>query len=334
MVLVPNAAITSIQFSTLESRTVSQQHSALVTSNMELLYPGYKAYFDRFDTKSFQTEYTTRYCNSEEHVLYSQIPKHPWSEPRRPAAASRYISYGAAARPTHLRPPFAARVLSYVPNAEGKYIEQNSSRAENENSRRLMYSSDKTESFRETYLTDLRTKRSGDLTTVLTTQSSENASPKKNLTDGQVLQKLGVSSPHALCNAKKVQLKNHSSLSQLKQNQINHMLDPQSPLPAHITLSVSNKQPRTFTKRFVRPALARDLETMASHFTSKNGKQVQERVAPRPSTLLSKHSKNVRYVRDTCFFHPTEDRKKHYYIVNPNWISEQRVKIPKNNVFS
>ena len=58
---------------------------------MELLYPGYKAYFDRFDTKSFQTEYTTRYCNSEEHVIYSQIPKHPWSEPRRPAADSRYI---------------------------------------------------------------------------------------------------------------------------------------------------------------------------------------------------------------------------------------------------
>ena len=302
---------------------------------MELLYPGYKAYFDRFDTKSFQTEYTTRYCNSEEPLLYSQVPKHPWNEPRRPAAASRYISYGAAARPTHLRPPFAARMLSYVPNAGGKYTEQNSSCAENENSRRLMYSSDKRESFRETYLTDLRPKRSGDLTTVLTTQSSENASPKKNLTDGPVLQKLGVSSPHALCNAKKVQLRNHSNLSQLKQNQINHyMLDPQSPLPALIALSVSNKQPRTSTKRFVRPALAQGRETMASHFTSKNGEQVLERVAPRPSTLLSKHSKNVHYVRDTCFFHPTEDRKKHYYIVNPNWFSEQRVKIPKNNVFS
>lgn len=209
---------------------------------MELLYPGYKAYFDRFDTKSFQTEYTTRYCNSEEHVLYSQIPRNPWSEPRRPAAASRYISYGAAARPTHLRPPFAARMLSYVPDAEGKYTEQNSSRAQKENSRRLMYSFDKRESFRETYLTDLRPKRSGDLNTVPTTQSSKNGSPKKNLTDGQVLQKLGVSSPHALCNAaKKVQLKNHSSLSQLKQNQINHMLDPQSPLPALIALSVSNK---------------------------------------------------------------------------------------------
>ena len=292
---------------------------------MELLYPGYKAYFDRFDTKSFQTEYTTRYCNSEEHVLYSQVPKHPWSEPRRPAAASRYISYGAAARPTHLRPPFSARMLSYVPDAEGKYTEQNSSRAQNENSRRLMYSFDKRESFRETYLNTVPRP---------TTQSSKNGSLKKNLTDGQVLQKLGVSSPHALCNAKKVQLKNHSSLSQLKQNQINNMLDPQSPLPALITLSVSNKQPRTFTKRFVRPALARDRETMASHFTSKNGEQALERVAPRPSTLLSKHSKNVRYVRDTCFFHPTEDRKKHYYIVNPNWFSEQRVKIPKNNVFS
>ena len=298
------------------------------------MYPGYKAYFDKFDTKSFQTEYTTRDCNSKEPLLHSQIPKHPWSEPRRSPAASRYISYGAAAKPTHLRPPFAARMLSYVPDAEGKYTEQKSPHAEKEKSRRLMYSFDKRESFRETHLTDLRPKCSGDLNTVLTTQSSKNGSPKKNLTDGQVLQKLGVSSPHALCNAKKVQLKNHSSLSQLKQNQINHMLDPQSPLPAHITLSVSNKQPRTFTKRFVRPALARDLETMASHFTSKNGEQVQERVAPRPSTLLSKHSKNVRYVRDTCFFHPTEDRKKHYYIVNPNWFSEQRVKIPKNNVFS
>lgn len=301
---------------------------------MELLYPGYKAYFDRFDTKSFQTEYTTRYCNSEKPSLYSQVPKHPWSEPRHPAVASRYISYGAAARPTHLRPPFAARMLSYVPDAEGKYTEQNSSRAENENSRRLMYSFDKRESLRETYLTDLRPKRSGDLTTVLTTQSSENGLPKKNFMDGQVLQKLGVSSPHTLCNAKKVQLRNHSSLSQRKQNQINHMLDPQSPLPARITLSVNNKQPRTFTKRFVRPALARDRETIASHFTSKNGEQGLERVAPRPSSLLSKHSKNVRYVRDTCFFHPTEDRKRHYYIVNPNWFSEQRVKIPKNNVFS
>ena len=149
-----------------------------------------------------------------------------------------------------------------------------------------------------------------DRRSVLTTQSSENGSPEKNLTDGQVLQKLGVSSPHALCNAKKVQVRNNSSLSQLKQNQMNHMLDPQSPLPALITLSVSNKQPRTFTKTFVGPALARDRETMASHFTSKNREQVLERVAPRPSTLLSKHSKNVRYVRDTCFFHPAEDRKK------------------------
>ena len=82
-----------------------------------------------------------------------------------------------------------------------------------------------------------------DRRSVLTTQSSENGSPEKNLTDGQVLQKLGVSSPHALCNAKKVQVRNNSSLSQLKQNQMNHMLDPQSPLPALITLSVSNKQP-------------------------------------------------------------------------------------------
>ena len=196
-----------------------------------------------------------------------------------------------------------------------------------------MYSFDKRESFRETHLTDLRPKCSGDLNTVLTTPSSKNGSPKKNLTDGKVLQKLGVSSPHALCNAKKVQLRNNSSLSQLKQNQIHHILDPQSPLPALITPSVTNTQLRTFTKRFVRPALAQDRETMVSHFTSKNREQVLERVVPMPSTLLSNHLKNVRYVRDTCFFHPTEDRKKHYYLVNPNRFSEQRVKIPKNNVF-
>ena len=212
------------------------------------MYPGYKAYFDKFDTKSFQTEYTTRDCNSKEPLLHSQIPKHPWSEPRRSPAASRYISYVAAAKPTHLRPPFAVRMLSYVPDAEGKYTEQKSPHAEKEKSRRLMYSFDKRESFRETHLTDLRPKCSGDLNTVLTTQSSENGSPKKNLTDGQVLQKLGVSSPHALCNARKVQMRNNSSLSQLKQNQINHTLDPQSTLPALITPSVSNKQLRTFTK--------------------------------------------------------------------------------------
>ena len=161
------------------------------------------------------------------------------------------------------------------------------------------------------------------------------AHPRRIWQTVKCYRKLGVSSPHALRNAKKVQLRNHINLSQLKQNQINHyMLDPQSPLQALIALSVSNKQPRTSTKRFVRPASSRDRETMASHFTSKNREQVLERVALRPSTLLSKHLKNVCYVRDTCFFHPTEDRKKHYYVVNPNWFSEQRVKIPKNNVSS
>ena len=96
--------------------------SLSIVWSSECMYPGYKAYFDRFDTKSFQTEYTTRHCNSEKPLLYSQVPKHPWSETRRPAAASRYISYEAAARPTHLRPPFAARMLSYVPDAEGKIL--------------------------------------------------------------------------------------------------------------------------------------------------------------------------------------------------------------------
>ena len=107
-------------------------------------------------------------------------------------------------------------MLSYIPEAEGKYTEQKSLHAEKEKSRRLMYSFDKRESFREAHLTDLRPKCSGDINTVLTTPSSKNGSPKINLTDGQVLQKLGVSSPHALCNAKKVQLRNNSSLSQLK----------------------------------------------------------------------------------------------------------------------
>ena len=299
---------------------------------MELLYPGYKAYFDRFDTKSFQTEYTTRDCNSEEPLLYSQVPKHPWNEPRRPPAASRYIWYGAAAKLTHLRPPFAARMLSYVPDAEGKYTEQKSPHAEKEKSRRLMYSFDKKEAFRETHLTDLRPKCSGDLNTLLTTQSS--AHPRRIWQTVKCYRSWEFHH-HTLCAMRK---KFSWGIIQVYRN-LNKIKSTicwirSHPLPALITPSVSNTQLRTFIKRFVRSALARDRETMASPFTSKNREQVLERVAPRPSTLLSKHSKNVRYVRDTFFFHPTEDRKKHYYIVNPNWFSEQRVKIPKNNVFS
>ena len=75
-------------------------------------------------------------------------------------------------------------------------------------------------------------------------------------------------------------------------------------------------------------------EKASAKFSLSRDKNILGRVAPRSSTLLSKHPKDVRYVRDTCFFQPTLERKKHYYIVNPNWFSEQRVTVPKNNVFS
>ena len=76
-------------------------------------------------------------------------------------------------------------------------------------------------------------------------------------------------------------------------------------------------------------------EVMLSNPPSNSGDEwMLGRVAPRPSSLLSKHPKDVRYVRDTCFFQPTQERKRHYYIVNPNWFSEQRVTVPRNNVFS
>lgn len=84
----------------------------------ELLYPGYKSYFSRFRTKPFHTEYTTRYCNSEASVLYSQVPKYTWYEPRRPSVAARDEG---TTKLTHLRPPFAARMTSYEP--EGTYCE-------------------------------------------------------------------------------------------------------------------------------------------------------------------------------------------------------------------
>ena len=76
----------------------------------------------------------------------------------------------------------------------------------------------------------------------------------------------------------------------------------------------------------------RSEEVILSNPPSNSGNEwMLGRVAPRPSSLLSKHPKDV---RDTCFFRPTQERKRHYYIVNPNWFSEQRVTVPKNNVFS
>ncbi|KAK2566975.1 hypothetical protein P5673_008738 [Acropora cervicornis] len=80
---------------------------------MELSYPGYKSYYHRFHTKPFRTEYTTWYCNSREPLLYTQIPKHSWNEPRRPTTGFEYEA-DQGTKLTYLRPPFAARMTSYV----------------------------------------------------------------------------------------------------------------------------------------------------------------------------------------------------------------------------
>ena len=87
--------------------------------------------------------------------------------------------------------------------------------------------------------------------------------------------------------------------------------------------------PRTLTRD------RRSEEVIMSNPPSNSGdERMLGKVAPRPSSLLSKHPKDVRYVRDTCFFQSTQERKRHYYIVNPNWFSEQQVIVPKNNLFS
>ena len=290
---------------------------------MELLYPGYRSYFSRFRTKLFHTEYTTRYCNSEAPVLYSQVPKYSWYEPRRPSVAARDEG---TTKLTHLRPPFAARMTSYEPDGA--------------------YRVGKT-ACREATLSggsgpfQRKGRSSGKLPEVFSTPTERG---RKGSVENHELQMermcLTENTRGARTSAKHKQLKecrcSQSSGLRLSPANISESIEPLTSL-SKIASSFSAAR----AQRLCRPdprTLSRDRrseEVMMSNPPSKSGDEwVLGRVAPRPSSLLSKHPKDVRYVRDTCFFQPTQERKRHYYIVNPAWFSEQRVTVPKNNVFS
>lgn len=285
---------------------------------MALLYPGYKSYFNRFRTKPFHTEYTTRYCNSEAPVLYSQVPKYTWNEPRRPAVATRHELDGAT-KLTHLRPPFAARMTSYEP--EGKYLGVKTARGE----ATLLGRSGSSER-----KVNFSVKPPDAATNLNTSPPTERGSSREEFVEDHGLQMLKMSSTqtarNATTTAKQVQLERSLCTSS--------PLEP-SPSLSRIASSFSVARARKFGKAHQTLTRHQHLEeVMTSRPSDRDERRILGRVAPRPSTLLSKHPKDVRYVRDTCFFQPTQERKRHYYIVNPNWFSEQRVTIPKNNVFS
>lgn len=304
---------------------------------MELLYPGYKAYFDRFRTKPFHTEYTTRYCNSEEPVLYSQVPKYSWSEPRRPTITSRYM-LERGTRLTYLRPPFAARMTSYVSEENGTFLGHKEASVEGE-----MLHRDNTsfESRSGSFVRKVSTSKLPEVhSTELTTRTIEADSPNENLAEDPPSKTLGNSPTQTVRNVsasvRKVQFKHSASYagsSGFKLSRSNRVFESESLSLSRIANSARTKK---LPEALQTPSSTR-ASSLRESIPSPLGNREEQglrRVVPRPSSLLSKHPKNVRYVRDTCFFQPTLERKKHYYIVNPNWFSEQRTTVGKNNVFS
>lgn len=292
---------------------------------MELLYPGYKSYFSGFRGKPFHTEYTTRYCNSKAPVLYSQVPKYTWYEPRRPSVAVRDEG---TTKLTHLRPPFAARMTSYEP--ERRYLVGKTACREAPLSGHSGPSENKGSS-------------SVKLPEVFSTLTERVLSREGSVEDHelQMERMLTENTRGARTSARQKQLKvcqssKSSGPRRSSQANISGSMEPSTSLSkiassfsAARAQRLSSPDPRTLTRD------RRSEEVIMSNLPSNSGDEwMLGRVAPRPSSLLSKHPKDVRYVRDTCFFQPTQERKRHYYIVNPNWFSEQRVIVPKNNLFS
>lgn len=285
---------------------------------MELLYPGYKSYFSRFRTKPFHTEYTTRYCNSEAPELYSQVPRYTWYEPRRPTVANKRELEGNT-KLTHLRPPFAARMTSYEP--ERRYLGGKMGCEE------------------ATLLGGSGSAKRKDRPSVKLPEVSpsfpERGLPREKFEENYDELQMARMSPtkhsrEAITSPKQAQFKTlqYKGTSGFEHGHMSGSLEPRPPVP-RLGSSFGASRAQKFHKA---PRSSTRDEHSEEALTSNSS--TMRRVAPRPSTLLSKHAKDVRYVRDTCFFQPTQERKKHYYIVNPNWFSEQRVPVPKNNVFS
>ena len=249
---------------------------------MELFYPGYQSYFNRFISKPFQTEYNTKYCSSDAPILYSQVPKYAWLGPRRPTLATKH-ELDDAVKLTYLRPPFAARMTSYEP--EQKYF-------------------------------GLKIRGTRD-----SVQDPNNCLEGK----GYHTVKLPNVPAYGRFTASTSENRVLSFKNVDQNSSSSEQVLPLSRMVYRLSATRAQKYPHVTTspreKASAKSPLPRD-------------EKILGRVAPRPSTLLSKHPKDARYVRDTCFFQPTLERKKHYYIVNPNWFSEQRVNVPKNNVFS
>jgi len=269
-------------------------------------------------------------------VLNSQVPKYSWSEPRRPTAVGTEHKLGGGTRLTYLRPPFAARMTSYIEEERVKCLGQKADSVEAE----------KLDGNKSSFKINLRGSFGGkgssqklpEISTKLVMQSREIDLPKEpELVNDQELPRISSTQTvrRVSASGKQVQFINplSTSSSEFKHSQTRRDVHSQSPSRiARSFWDARERKPKTLQTSS--SARAPGLEGTLTSQLGNSEEQVLGRVAPRPSTLLSKHPKNVRYVRDTCFFHPAQERKKHYYIVNPNWFSEQRVTVPKNNVFS
>ena len=262
---------------------------------MELLYPGYKSYFSRFRTKPFHTEYTTRYCNSDAPVLYSQVPKYTWYE--RDEGTTKL---------TYLRPPFAARMTSYEP--EGTY------RAGKMSCREATLSG-------RSGPLQRKGRSPMKLPEICSTPTERGLSREGSVENHELQMERTCSTENtsgARTSARHKQLKecqcSQSPGLRLSQPNVSESIEPSTSL-SKIASSFSSARaqrlywpdPRTITRD------RRSEEVMMSNPPSNSGYEwVLGRVAPRPGSLLSKHpAKDVRYVRDTCFFQPTQERKRH-----------------------
>lgn len=60
----------------------------------------------------------------------------------------------------------------------------------------------------------------------------------------------------------------------------------------------------------------------------------QSLVARRPQSELSRFPKDFRYIDKQCFFHPSNEPTRSFFVISPDWVSERRNHfIRKNTLF-
>lgn len=70
------------------------------------------------------------------------------------------------------------------------------------------------------------------------------------------------------------------------------------------------------------------------HKTVEILKQPTSLVAPRLQSQMSRFPKTFRYIDKQCFFHPCEESRRNFFVIAPDWVSEQKYShIRKNNLF-